>query len=78
MAKMGLLYHLNLLMQDIQSKLNCLLGLAQYIPFLCTHAMKSKARCYILFGNKEVSQEFGCQSTMDFHCEMKRKKGINL
>lgn len=65
--------HLNLLIQDIQCKLNCLFCLAQCIPYLFAHTVKSGTRSY-MFGNKYVSQEFGCQSRMGFHC---RKKGMN-
>lgn len=51
MAKMDLLYHLNLLVQDVQCKLNCLLCLVQYIPFLFAHTVKSRTRSY-MSGNK--------------------------
>lgn len=50
-AKMDLLYHLDLLVKNSQSKLNCVLYLAQSIPYSFTHIMKSGGRSY-MFGNK--------------------------
>lgn len=74
-AKMGLLYRLNLLAQDAQCTLNFLLCPAQCIPYLFAHTMKTGTRSY-MFGNKQVSQELGCQSRMGFHCITERKKGM--
>lgn len=77
MAKMGLLYCLNLLVQDAQCNLNCLLCPTQCISYLFAHTMKSGTKSY-MFGNKQVSQEFGCQSRMGFHRVMEREKGMKF
>lgn len=68
-------YCLNLLVQDAQCNQSCPLCPAQCISYFFTHTMKSGTRSY-MFGNKKVSQEFGCQSRMGFHCVMERKKGM--
>lgn len=50
-AKMGLLYHLNLLVKDAQCNLNFLLCPTQCIPYVFAHTMNSGTRSY-MFGNK--------------------------